>query len=83
MRPVFVRVIGEDLTQQARAVQCPTLLLYGKLDTETPPEIGRRLQALIPRSELVELNGFGHLDILTGGRHQLASRIRKFLECSL
>ncbi len=80
LRPIFTRVISEDLTEVARAVRCPTLLIYGRNDTETPPEIGERLHALVPNSQLVLLDAFGHLDILTGGRHQVASQIRKFLE---
>ncbi len=80
LRPVLTRVVSEDLTQVAKAVRCPTLLMYGTADTETPPEIGQRLKALIPHSELTVLNGFGHLGILHEGRHQVILRIRKFLE---
>ncbi len=80
LRPVFVRVVSEDLTDVARAVRCPTLLIYGTADTETPPEIGARLKDLIPGSELAILDGFNHLSVLTDGRHQVALRVRKFLE---
>ncbi len=80
MRPIFTRVVGEDLSEQAKAVECPTLLIYGTADTETPPEIGERLEALIPNSELALLTGFNHLSVLSEGRHQVALRIRKFLE---
>ena len=80
LRPVLARVVGEDLTAQAEQVRCPTLLIYGSDDTETPPEMGQRLQQLIPDSELALLNGFDHYSILTEGRHQVALRIRKFLE---
>jgi pimeloyl-ACP methyl ester carboxylesterase len=80
LRPVLSRVVSEDLSQVASAVRCPTLLIYGSEDTETPPEIGERLGRLIPRSEFSVLPGFGHLDILTRGQHQLALRIRKFIE---
>lgn len=79
LRPIFNRVVSEDLTETARQVQCPTLLIYGHEDTETPPEMGQRLKGLIPGSELTTLDGFGHLNILTEGRHQVALRIRKFL----
>ncbi len=79
MRPILLRVVREDLTGQARQVNCPTLLIYGTNDTETPPEIGERLSKLIPRSELVLLEGFTHLSILTDGRHQVAMRVRRFL----
>ena len=82
MRPILSRVIKQHLTESARAVLCPTLLLYGEKDRETPPEIGERLRALIPngKAELIILKNFGHLDILTAGRHQVALRIRTFLE---
>lgn len=80
LRPILNRVVSEDLSQVAAAVRCPTLLLYGSEDTETPPEMGERLHRLIPQSELSILSGFGHLNILIGGQHQVALRIRKFLE---
>ncbi|HEX4751104.1 MAG TPA: alpha/beta hydrolase [Bryobacteraceae bacterium] len=80
MRSIFLRVIREDLTQQAQHVACPTLLIYGARDTETPPEIGERLHKLIPNSELAVLDGFTHNSILSEGRHQVAIRIRRFLE---
>jgi pimeloyl-ACP methyl ester carboxylesterase len=80
MRPILTRVVGEDLTEVARSVRCRTLLIYGTADTETPPEIGQRFKALIPDSELVLLNGFGHLSVLSEGCHQVVLQIRKFLE---
>jgi pimeloyl-ACP methyl ester carboxylesterase len=80
MRPILSRVVNEDLSQVASAVRCPTLLLYGSEDTETPPEIGERLHRLIAGSDISILEGLGHLDILTKGQHQVALRIRKFIE---
>jgi pimeloyl-ACP methyl ester carboxylesterase len=80
MRPILTRVVSEDLSEQAKAVQCPTLLVYGTSDTETPPEMGERYKTLIPNSELALLTGFDHLSVLSEGRHQLVLRIRRFLE---
>ena len=80
MRPIFLRVVREDLTEQATRASCPTLLIYGTRDTETPPEMGERFHKLIAGSELALLEGFTHLSILTEGRHQVAIRIRRFLE---
>ena len=80
MRPIFNRVVNEGLSEQARAVQCRTLLIYGTADTETPPEMGERYKSLIPNSELALLTGFDHFSVLSEGRHQLAVRIRRFLE---
>ena len=80
LRPMLVRVIGEDLTEVAKDVRCPTLLLYGSRDNETPPEFGARFHSLIPCSDLSILQGFDHISILTDGHHQLTLRIRRFLE---
>src|SRR5205085_846814 len=80
MRGILVKVIQEDLTQVVSAVACPTLLLYGKQDTERPPEIGERLARLINGADLVVLDGYDHLDILSRGQHQVATQIRKFLD---
>ncbi len=80
LRPILSRVVSENLSQVASEVRCPALLLYGSEDTETPPEIGERFHRLIPGSEFSVLQGLGHLDILTTGQHQVALRIRKFIE---
>lgn len=78
LRAVFVRVVSEDLSEQAATVRCPTLLLYGERDTETPPEIGRRLAALIPGARLEVLGGLDHDTVLTTGRHRTAAHIKDF-----
>ena len=80
LRPIFLRVVREDLTAEAKRVRCPALLIYGTHDTETPPEMGERLHALIAGSDFALLDGFTHLSILTEGRHQVAMKIRRFLE---
>jgi pimeloyl-ACP methyl ester carboxylesterase len=80
IRPVFVRVVNEDLTESARAVACPTLLLWGSDDRETSPELAERYQRL--------MNGHADLEILphkdhhlyTGtGAHLCALKIRSWL----
>jgi pimeloyl-ACP methyl ester carboxylesterase len=78
MRPIFVKVVREDLSEVARAVRCPVTLVYGALDTETPPEIGERLAALIPGAQLVLLPRLDHYSILTAGSHQLQYQLRQF-----
>lgn len=78
LRPIFVRAVNENLTLEAAKVACPTLLIYGRDDDDTPPEIGARLNGLIAGSELLVLNGFDHHTILTAGMHQLVSEISRF-----
>ena len=56
------------------------VLVYGDHDTETPPELGTRLEGLMPRSRLVVLRGFDHWNVLTDGRHQIAHQLGEFLK---
>jgi pimeloyl-ACP methyl ester carboxylesterase len=79
MRGVFVRTVNEDLTAEAQRVSCRTLLLYGRDDVDTPPEIGERLQRLMPNAELQVLNGLDHHTVLTSGRHQVVNEITRFV----
>ena len=80
MRPILSRVVSEDLSEVARAVTCPTLLIYGEQDKDTPPEIGQRLQQLIYNSSLMILDDFDHHSILLDGRHQVVRHIKAFAE---
>ena len=68
------------MTEAARAVRCPTVLVYGENDRETPPDIGERLKLLIPDAQLHVLRGFDHWNVLTDGQHQLSHRLSDFLE---
>ena len=80
LRPILIKTVGEDLSESARAVRCPTVLVYGDHDRETPPEIGERLKELIQESQLYVLRGFDHWTVLTEGRHQLLQRLGEFVE---
>jgi pimeloyl-ACP methyl ester carboxylesterase len=79
MREILVKVVGEDLSDVARQVTCPVQLIYGDKDTETPPEIGKRLEQLVPDARLTILPDQDHYSLLADGRHQVARRLRDFL----
>jgi pimeloyl-ACP methyl ester carboxylesterase len=80
LRPVFVRVIAEDQTETARTIRCKVALLYGEMDTETPPEIGERLSRLIPGATLKVIQGLDHYSILTDGGPQVVYAVSQMLE---
>lgn len=80
MRPILVKTVREDLTSVAARVACPVRLIYASHDTDTPPEIGERLAALIPGAELTIVDGFDHHTILGDGRHQVLFQINRFLK---
>lgn len=80
MRDIFLATIHEDQSPDLPRITCPSSLLYGKNDTETPPEIGRKIAALIPNAEYTELAEFDHISILDRGRHQIALTLKNILK---
>ncbi|WP_262693485.1 alpha/beta fold hydrolase [Kordiimonas aquimaris] len=80
LRGTFVKVVNEDLTSQAQTLKCPTCLIYGSNDTETPPEFGQRYAEMIQNAEFHELPGFDHWDIMTRGAYQCEAVMKRFLE---
>jgi pimeloyl-ACP methyl ester carboxylesterase len=79
MRETFLNTIRQDLSPEAARVGCPAFLLYGANDNETPPNIGTRLQALMPDAHLEVLPGEDHYSLLAGARHQTLSRLQAFM----
>lgn len=80
IRQIFVKVVSENLEEEARAVQCKTLLIYGENDDETPPEIGERLSKLVNDAELHILPNQDHYTVLSTGRHQVTPLLKNFIE---
>ena len=79
LRPIFVRVVSEDLGLIAASISCTTLIICGADDRETPPEMSQRLAAIIPGSELVILSNYDHYTILSHGMHQVANLVGKMV----
>lgn len=79
LRDIFVKTVQEDQSDAVGAITCPTTLIYGGKDTETPPEVGKILHRLIPNSAYIECPEFDHLSILTRGRHQIATVLKEQL----
>jgi pimeloyl-ACP methyl ester carboxylesterase len=82
LRGTLVKTVNEDLSSDASCIQAPTLLIWGELDTETPPEMGIRLHKLIPYSTLIELPGRDHFLFRNEGAHLCAYYILQLLRDS-
>lgn len=80
LRKVFIRVVNEDLSDQAKKIQCPVALIYGSEDTETPPEFGRRYSQLIKNSKMFILEGQDHYSPLQNARHQVIKIVSNFIK---
>lgn len=57
MRQVLVNVVNEDLTEKAKKITCPTLLIWGESDEAVPVSEAKELEKTIPDSALIVLNG--------------------------
>lgn len=64
MKETFKNIITDDISDDAARITCPTTLVWGSEDKDTPLWMGERFHALIPQSELVVLQGAGHFSYL-------------------
>lgn len=60
LKGTFLLSTKEDLTDSARNVRVPTLLIWGRNDVVTPLSDGKRLQMLISGSKLEVIDGAAH-----------------------
>lgn len=79
MRQIMSRVVNEDLCHLMPNIACPTLLIWGALDTATPVSDARKMERLIPDAGLVVFEGVGHYSFLENP-HQFAAVVNSFLE---
>ena len=64
MRQCLVKVVTNDLAPLLPNIPQPTLLIWGKNDTETPVADGYTMRELIPDSRLEVLDDAGHFAFL-------------------
>jgi pimeloyl-ACP methyl ester carboxylesterase len=79
MRGTMVKTVSEDLTELAKRIPAPVLLLWGEADTETPVEMGHRYHSLFPNSELITIPHRDHFMFQAEGSHLCAYYVEKFL----
>lgn len=80
MRGIFRKAIAEDLSKDAKKIQCKTTLIYGEKDQETPTEFGQRYHRFIQNSQLYILENQDHYTVLGQGRYIVAKLIRDFIK---
>lgn len=79
LKNILVKTVTEDVSDDARQITCPTFLLWGEKDTETPVDIGYRYSKLISKSKLVVLPEKDHFPFIDEGAHVCATYILNFL----
>lgn len=80
MRAILVKSVNEDLFPLLHQIQCPTLLLWGEKDIDTPLEMGYRLHAAIPNAQIYTFPHHNHYLQKDVGAHLMASYIIAFLK---
>lgn len=84
LRPVLVRTVTEDLTESAKTIACPTLLVWGTDDTEAPPWLAHRYKELIgTRAALLLLPHKDHFLYAGTGAHLIGEKMRRWLKESV
>lgn len=72
MRGCLVKVVNEDLTEFAKKIKCPVVLIYSDLDEAVPLEEGKELEKLIPDAGLIIYEGYTHYGYLENLNQTLA-----------
>jgi pimeloyl-ACP methyl ester carboxylesterase len=60
LRKTLVSLVNTDLRDILPNISCPSLLIWGDLDTATPLEDAKTIESLIPDAGLCVLKGTGH-----------------------
>jgi len=72
----------DDLTPQLGRIAAPVLLLWGDADPISPVAVGRRLAELLPRAELVVVQGGTH-DLVRERASEVLPHIERHLQQAL
>jgi pimeloyl-ACP methyl ester carboxylesterase len=64
LRQTFVNTVQEDLSGDMQKIVCPTLIVNGENDADTPVDFGKRMSYLIPNSKFQILNNAGHFSFI-------------------
>jgi pimeloyl-ACP methyl ester carboxylesterase len=79
MRAILVKIVNENLTTEATKILCPTELVYGECDTETPIIMGQILNKLINNSILHIIPKENHYSVLSATQHQVIYLLKNFI----
>ena len=79
MKPIFSKVVNQDLKGFLPAIQAPVLLFWGEKDTATPLADAKIMEKMIPsETRLVVIPGAGHFAAFIEGKKQFADEMRAF-----
>lgn len=79
LRDTLVRVVNRDLSEEAKKIEVPVLMIWGSLDEAAPLEDAKKMESLLKDGGLVVLDGYTHYAYLEALPH-VASIVNNFLE---
>ena len=79
MREVLVNTVNEDLSEYAKKIKVPSLLIWGENDLEAPVEDAKKLENLLDDVGLIVLPHAGHYAYLDH-LHQVNNILHEFLK---
>ncbi|MEG2621173.1 MAG: alpha/beta hydrolase [Bacilli bacterium] len=79
MKEILVNTVNENLSDDAKKIEVPTIIIFGSLDNQVPLEDVRELETLIPDAGLIVYDGCSHYAYLEK-INQTISIIRKFIK---
>lgn len=78
LQQTFVKVTQEDLSEDMKKIICPTLIITGENDMDTPVEFGQRMNFLILNSKFSILKNAGHFSFIDKPQ-EFASQLFDFI----
>jgi pimeloyl-ACP methyl ester carboxylesterase len=78
LQKTFLNVVNEDLTEDVKKINIPTLILTGENDTDTPVVMGKKMHTLIPDSSFRILPNSGHFSFVDQPE-QFVEIVKKFI----
>lgn len=79
MKQVLVETVNEDLSEDAKKIKAPVILIYGDMDSEVPMEDTKEYEKLIPDCGLILYEGCTHYAYLER-LQQTINIIRNFIK---
>ncbi|QVK17801.1 alpha/beta hydrolase [Mycoplasmatota bacterium] len=79
MKQILVKVVNEDLRHEMNKIICPTLLIWGTEDNETPIEDAYIMKKMLGDAGIVKIENAGHFSYLEN-RYLFLSVLDVFLK---
>ncbi|MDP3948880.1 MAG: alpha/beta hydrolase [bacterium] len=78
LRETYLKVIGEDLSEDMKRIDTPTMIIWGAQDKDTPLKYAHKMNESIKNSKLSVLSGAGHFSFLDK-KEEFSDALRNFL----